>query len=117
MITITGMLAAAGLFALGVVAGAVWMNNRHRSAAAPAGNRCGCGDHLAVHDPKTGRCYGEHRRPMYDSQGRRSGREWVPCACRQFVGLDAQVHVQPEIPAAVVPMLAKDRPERERDRS
>lgn len=55
-----------------------------RPRRAPALN-CGCGDHHAMHDPKTGQCHATEERPMYEN-GSFVGYHDVQCTCRQYSG-------------------------------
>lgn len=48
---------------------------------------CGCGDHFAYHDPKTGHCHAQHRQPnVWNEWGNPIGWAPVQCECRQYVG-------------------------------
>lgn len=45
-------------------------------------NVCGCGHHLAYHDPASGKCADQ----VYQKQNHNSAsRQWVLCACMQYV--------------------------------
>lgn len=58
-------------FTLGVVLGARLLRNI-----------CGCGHHLAYHDPASGKCGAQiYQKRDHDS----ANRQWVLCACMQYV--------------------------------
>lgn len=46
---------------------------------------CACGHTLGEHI-EGARCAAQVRRPYYNPSGGRNGKEWVPCACGQYVG-------------------------------
>jgi hypothetical protein len=52
----------------------------------PAQPFCGCGDHLSVHDPETGRCHAVHMRRVKPKGGKDPYDEPFPCPCRRYVG-------------------------------
>lgn len=74
---------------------------------------CGCGCHYAFHDPATGHCHAQHRRPnKWDTLGDPVGWKDVPCTCRRYVGpqpLDS--FYAPEISGDVVQELPRPRKE------
>lgn len=73
------LLAGAGIFIVGVVAGRI-----RRKSPSPPKPICGCSHSLAEHDPETKTCHGTFKGD-YHVNG-----QWVsarrPCTCRQYVG-------------------------------
>lgn len=59
---------------------------RHRKTHVPALAVCeGCEHGLSFHDDD-GACRAETARTRYDSIGSKTGKVWVPCNCRKYVG-------------------------------
>jgi hypothetical protein len=67
---------------LGVAVGYGLARISRRSSNRDPKPICGCGHHLAHHDPGTGECYAENEH--WDEHG--NGTHYARCTCRQYVG-------------------------------
>lgn len=67
------LLAGAGIFIAGMVAGRI----RRKKSPSPPKPICGCGHNLAEHNPQTGTCAATIY--VFDAPRR-------PCTCQQYVG-------------------------------
>lgn len=66
-----------------------WQNHRRGLADKAHGPQpvCGCDDHYAFHDPKTGHCHAMRRVPAkWDPTGYPISYRDEQCGCRQYVG-------------------------------
>jgi hypothetical protein len=61
-----------------------FIHDRRESKKAPE-PICGCGHHLANHDPATGICHDIDLESVYSSK-KGDYIEKIPCTCRQYVG-------------------------------
>lgn len=72
------------IFAVGFLFG----RRRRRAGQMAAAKQpiCGCRDHLALHDLKTGKCHGVHTRTVVPKGGKRPYDVTAPCGCQRYVG-------------------------------
>lgn len=78
------LLAGAGIFLAGMIAGRVWPARRRKPK--PVTPVCGCTHHRSVHDSKTGACHAAVRNLMRYDENEMPVYQMLPCACRQYTG-------------------------------
>jgi hypothetical protein len=78
-----GLLVGAGLLVVGYLVGR-FAGPRKRDDAPTA--TCDCGHGLALHNRDTDRCHAEVGRPQHNQHGEVVGYDYMPCACRRYVG-------------------------------
>lgn len=80
------MLAGAALFVSGGGFGTFLTLFLQRQFGSESGAICECGHSLAHHSPENKKCTVSMPFDRYDSVGRKTGKEWCNCACKQYVG-------------------------------
>ena len=92
MIIIDGaaMLDGAFLLFCGAVIGRVTKKKGRKDPKSPK-PVCGCGHHLAFHDPETRACHGmmDGNATQFDDWDAPVAWEQIPCTCRQYSGPEA----------------------------
>lgn len=124
-------LAVLLLIALAALAAGGWANSligrilehRRELAASPSSDpsepACGCGHHIAFHDPKVGKCHDQAKvpvrwqiEPQADGGTKQVPVEWEarPCPCRRYVGPEplATLYAPEMAPGAVQEIAAKE---------
>jgi len=90
------MAVGAALLAVGHLTGRF----RRRPVEPPPPPTCSCGGVLSLHDPETGVCHHQVQRPKkWNSAGKPTSFEFVPCGCRQYDGPE-------RLPSFYVPPVA-----------
>lgn len=76
------------LSALYAALGWIFGRQAERNAAARRQPQpiCPCTHPISMHDDGAGSCQQQIKRVHYRGDGSRSGREWVRCACLQYMG-------------------------------
>lgn len=79
------LLVGAGILLAGALVGYP-LGRRDRNARKEPEPVCGCGHHLATHDPETLKCSAAVSVSQYRAGGDWIGEDWKSCACRKYVG-------------------------------
>jgi hypothetical protein len=79
------ILAGAVVLLVGIGIGRISRRKDRASTGSPAAVCEGCEHGLSFHDEKN-RCRSKVARNRYDSIGGHTGKEYVDCTCRQYIG-------------------------------